>query len=233
MAPDSAAVEPAAQPQQLSLSPIEQRFAASGVDEVPVGYADLTAREAKFVLGVLEHGQMARAARDAGYSEASAGAIATETLRKPKVWAFYRRCLEKVASKAEQLSARVYERSVMLHAKALEAGQQIADANEWILKVSRDEYGAKHGAKSIKEFEQKRERAQRDEKHYITLANQTDALLGQLLGKIAGVHVSGEVKHSHKHEHAMAVTVPEDALPALAQLRREVITARAATGGPN
>lgn len=227
------------QPEQLTLSAVEQRFSAAGVgagvQELPVGFADLTAKEQKFVLGVLEHGQMARAAVEAGYSAESAGAIASETLRKPKVFAFYKRCVEKVATKADQVTARVYERSVILHAKALEAAQDIADADAWILKLTRDEYSAAKGAKSVKEYERTRERAQRDQKHYITLANQTDALLGQLIGKIAGVHVSGTV--THKHVQGTTVTVPEEALAGLAQLRRDVVTSRTgsapAAGGPN
>lgn len=208
--------------EQLTLSAVEQRFVASGVEDMPDGAGNLTQRELKFVLGVLEHGQMGRAAIDAGYSEESAASIASETLRKPKVFAFYRRCLDQVASKAELLTARVYERSVLFHAKALEAAQDIADANEWLLNISRDEYSATKGAKTVKEYELKRERAQRDQKHYATLANQTDSLLGSLLGKINAVHVSGEVKHKHEHSGAV-VTVPEDALPALAQMRRDVV----------
>lgn len=222
--------------QQLTLSAVEQRFVASGVGELPEGVASLTQKELKFVLGVLEHGQMARAATDAGYSAESAGSIASETLRKPKVFAFYRRCLDQVAGKAEVLTARVYERSVMFHAKALQAMQDLEEANTWLLAVSRDEYSAAKGAKSIKEYELARERAQRDQKHYATLANQTDALLGQLLGKIAGLQVSGEIRHRHEHTGELAVTVPAEALPALAQLRRNVVTeALPATraGGPN
>lgn len=219
-------------PAQLSLSLVEQRVVAAGIatgaDDLPAGIGELGAKELKFVLGVLEHGQMARAATEAGYSADSAGSIASEVLRKPKVFAFYRRCLEKVASKAEVLTARVYERSVALHAKALQATQDVEDADQWLLLSFKEERGPK--GKDVKEYELRRERALRDQKHYVTLANQTDALLGQLLGKIAGVHVSGEIKV--KGEGAV-VTVPAAALPAMAQLRREVVTADAASGGPN
>lgn len=219
--------------EQLTLSAVEQRFVAAGIasdaTDMPEGLDGLTAKELRFVLGVLEHGQMAKAATDAGYSVQSAGSIASETLRRPKVFAFYRRCLEKVANKAELLTARVYERSVVFHAKALQAMQDLEDANEWLLAVCKDETSYKHGAKNVKEYEMKRERAQRDQKHYATLANQTDALLGQLLGKIAGLNVSGEITHKHKLDGALAVTVPEEALPALAQIRRDVVVG----GGSN
>lgn len=60
---------------------------------------------------------------------------------------------------------------------------------------------------------------------YQARADRTDMLLGSLLGKIAGVHVSGDVKHSHQHAGEVALTVPESALPVLAQMRRDVTAA--------
>ena len=60
-------------------------------------------------------------------AEASVGAIATKTLKKPKVYAFYRRCLEGVANDAGKLVARVYERSVVLHAQMLECAAQLGE----------------------------------------------------------------------------------------------------------
>lgn len=212
-----------------------ESFEAIGVGkatELPEGVSELTPRELRFVLGVLEHGQMAKAAMDAGYSAESAGAIASETLRRPKVFAFYRRCLDRVAKQSDQMIARVYERSVVLHAQALEAAQKLKDANEWLLNVCRDESGKNY--KSVKEYELARERAQRDQKHFITLANQTDALLGTLLGKIAGVHVSGEVNHTYTHKGEVGV-IPAEALPAFAAIRRSIVEERmqATVGGSN
>lgn len=54
--------------------------------------------------------------------------------------------------------------------------------------------------------------------------NRTDALLGALkgIGKVA--HVTGDINHSHTGE--VAITVPATALPVLANLRRDVVTAR-------
>jgi hypothetical protein len=223
---------PPAADKQLTLSPIEEEFVAHGVAEIPDGLCNLTTRELKFVLGVLEHGQMARAATDAGYSKESAGSIASETLRKPKVFAFYRRCVEQVANKGEQLTARVYERSVILHAQALKAAQDLTDAESqlWVLASETHETGK--NAKDKRTYELMRERAQRDQKHYLTLANQTDALLGTLLGKIAGVHVTGEVNHKHTGSITANIAVPESALPVFASMRREVLEATR-TGGPN
>ena len=207
--------------EQLKLSSIEEAFHAHGVEELPFGFSSLTKKERTFVLQMLEHGQMARAAIEAGYSEKSAGAIASETLRKPKVFEFYRKCVESVASKGELLTRRVYERSVILHAKAIEAAQTVADADAWLLNIKRDEESTKN-SKEVREYEQKRERAMRTEKLYVGLANSTDALLGQLIGKLQGLVISGELKHTH--EGGMEMTLPSTALDALAQVRREVVT---------
>ena len=203
------------------------------VEDLPEGVSSLNARELRFVLGVLQHGQMAKAAVEAGYSESSAGAIASETLRRAEVFAFYKRCLEMVANNAEQLTGRVYERSVIFHAKALEAVQTLKDAEAWLMRDATHEEGK--GAKDRAAFERKRDRAQRDEKHYAGLANQTDGLLASLLGKIAGLNVTGQINHTHG-----VVPVPESALAALANMRRDVHVARRdgvlsmpGTGGPN
>lgn len=199
---------------QLTLSPIEQQFAAAGVTSLPQGAGDLTARELKFVTRLLEHGQMGRAAREAGYSATSAGAIATETLHKPKVMRFYRECLSAVVAKADQLTRRVYERSVMLHAKAVEAAQTRSNAEEWIIREETQQNGK--DAKTIKYFERTRDRAQRDEKHYATLANQTDTLLAALLGKIKELTIDNSQHHNH-------VILTPNFLAELSEARRQVV----------
>lgn len=180
-----------AEAKQLKLATIEAAFAASGIAELPEGVTSLTRREMMFVLGVLQHGQMAKAAVEAGYSQDSAQAIASETLRRPKVFAFYRRCVEQVAGKGEELVRRVYERSVIYHAKAITAGQAVADANEWLMTEYRTEKG--RNAKDRVAYELARDRAMREEKHYTKLANETDALLGALLGKLK-IKVEGSLK---------------------------------------
>jgi len=228
---------------QLTLAEIQAGFASIGVeqvDELPEGVSTLNPRELRLVLGVLRHGQMAKAAVEAGYSEGSAGQIASETLRKPKVFAFYRRCVEKLASNADRVIARTYERSVILHAKALEAMQTRADAEQWIIASEKHETtkgSESTSKKDVREYERIRDRAQRDEKHYVTLANQTDSLLASLLGKIPGLHLSGDVNDTHG---GTVVAVPEAALDALAMARRDVLVARRDgvlptpnTGGPN
>ena len=160
-------------------------------EQIPQGFGELTGREQKFVLNLLRHGQMARAAVEAGYSETSAGAIASETLRKPKVFAFYQRCLATVAANADAMTRSVAERSIVLHTKAMTAAQEVKDLDELILIAHRDETGAK--AKQVDEYESRREQAAKAEKHYTTLANQTDTLLASLLGKLT-LNVKGSVQ---------------------------------------
>lgn len=98
-----------------------------------------------------------------------------------------------VAKSADQLVLRASERSRALHA-LVKAEMEKPEGKRNLAKI--DKLGG--------------------------LAVRTDTLLGSLLGKIAGVHVSGEVNHSHKHTGEVALTVPETALPVLAQLRRDV-----------
>ncbi len=167
---------------QLEFSALTAGFAAAGINELPQGAAELTRREMRLVMGVLEHGQMARAAIEAGYSAESAGAIASNAIKKPKVLAFYRRCVEKVASQAELVMRRICERSVIFHAKAKEAAQEKAQAGQWLLASTRQEHG--RNAKDVKTFEMARDRAQREERHYAQLARAEDALLLNALGRL-------------------------------------------------
>jgi hypothetical protein len=71
---------------------------------------------------------------------------------------------------------------------------------------------------------------QRDEKRICQLAgiaDRADMLLGSLLGKIGGMHVSGGVHHTHSHRGEIDLTVPAAALPVLAQMRRDEVTSPA------
>ena len=69
-------------------------------------------------------------------------------------------------------------------------------------------------------------------REWMDAANKADALLGTLLGKIQGVHVTGQVNHTHKGEIGM---IPADALPTFAAVRRAVVEERlgALNGGHN
>lgn len=62
--------------------------------------------------------------------------------------------------------------------------------------------------------------------------NKADTLLGSLLGKIVGVAVSGEIKHSHTGANAGPV-IPETWLMPLAEMRRQMLLEAQTKGGPN
>lgn len=218
-------------PRQLSL-PIEADYLAAGIPagEIPAGLGNLSAREMKFVARLLAHGQLAQAAIEAGYSANSAGAIASETLRKPKVQAFYRQCLAKSGANAETVISRVVERSVLLHDKARAAAQSRAETEEALrLLLEKEEVtsGKNACSKQAREYETELTRQLRLEKHYITLANQTDTLLAQLIGKLT-VNIEGNVNHWHDGE----IAVTGAGLDYLAHLRRDRDRAFAG-GGPN
>lgn len=57
------------------------------------------------------------------------------------------------------------------------------------------------------------------------------ALIASIHGKLT-LNVNGTMRHEHTVT-GLAVTIPESALPALAQLRRDVITERTTSGGQN
>ena len=184
------------EPKQLTFAELEATLKQSGVGELPEGVDVLTRREFAFVTALLGHGQQARAAREAGYSPDAAAAIASETLRKPKVHAFYRRCLAKVANNAEQLVMRVYERSVLYHAKAMSAAQEMREleaAEQALLRLDKAAGGGK--SSTTEHYETRRAVWMREEKKYADMANAADVLLGSLLGKLKlNVDVSGGLK---------------------------------------
>lgn len=110
-----------------------------------------------------------------------------------------------VAKNADQLIRRVAERSRYAHAM-----YEIEAAKEPSLRSN----------KAVREW--------------MAEANRCDSLLGSLLGKIQGVHVTGQVNHAHKHTGEVGV-IPAEALPAFAQIRRAVVEERikATIGGDN
>ncbi|HBJ87140.1 MAG TPA: hypothetical protein DDZ88_25425 [Verrucomicrobiales bacterium] len=191
-------------PQQLTLSEIERGFAACGIKELPQGVSELNRREMLFVQRLLEHGQQRRAAIEAGYSETSADSTASFLLRKPKVFAFYRRCTEGLANDAGTVVRTTFERYVVFNAKAQNAAQERADADTWLAKEFSDEDGK--NAKQRTKYEQLRARAQRDEKLYSGLARAEGTLLAALLGKLK-IKIEGELKFSvvtdEDREHLM------------------------------
>jgi len=192
------------QSQQLALD----GFANLGVktESLPSGIADVSAKELKFVNNLLKHGQMARAALEAGYQgeKDGAGVWASKTLRKAKVFRIYQAALSQVSQDADKLVGRVYERSVMWHERAKSAHEAIeqAQAKVEFLERERQERMAegvqdsKLHREAIKTAERDLAAAQTDERRYAALATKEDTLLGSLLGKLnLNVNLSGEVVH--------------------------------------
>lgn len=173
---------------QLSFLEIESALETHGLrlEQSPPGFNALTRRQANFVTRMLEHGNATRAAIEAGYGKAGAAVAGSETLRNPKVARFYAWALSKVANDAGEIVKRTYQRSVMLHAHFLEAAQEVADLDEMV-RVS-----VTTGEKGRAEYETRRERRARDMQRFSAQANATDALLGQLLGKLNLAGTGGE-----------------------------------------
>ena len=191
----------------MEKTPSQLEFAALGIADLPEGVSTLTRREAKFVAAYLSHGQMRQAAIEAGYSEESAASIASETLKKPKVAAFYRRCIDQLAGEAQTVLRGTFQRYVIFHAKALEAAQTRQEADAWLVAGFNRENGK--NAKEVMQYELARERAMRDEKHYSGLARAEATLLLKATGKLPEgptmmVNVVPDEVRNHLHELARA-----------------------------
>lgn len=117
--------------------------------------------------------------------------------KTPVVAAFLAQACVSVAKNADALIKRHWQRSVSLHALY---EQELAKPE------------------SIRNTTQLLK--------YSSELTKVDGLLGSLLGKIAGVNVSGVITHqgSVDHKH-IEITLPQSVLPVLAQLRREAVEA--------
>lgn len=189
--------EPMTRSQQLLLAGFESL--GVGVEDLPAGLGGLGRRELVFVNRLLEHGQMARAALEAGYAgeKEGAGVWASKTLRKAKVFRVYKAALAKVSADADQLVQRVYERSALWHAKAKAAAQEVEKLDGLLLSARVEHDGCKD-QKVVESYETQRTRMMREERHYAQLAVREDTLLGSLLGKLR-LDISGSVEHTHQH----------------------------------
>lgn len=174
-----------------------------GLESMPAGFAKMTKRQRNYVLGYLRTGNQTEAARAAGYS--SPESDGSKVQKTPVVQAVLAQAAIEVAKNADQLVKRAWTRSVSLHAiYEQELAKPATTRNQTtLLKVSAE-------------------------------LNRVDGLLGSLLGKIQGLNITGSVKHSGSVDHQhIAITVPESALPVLAQMRREVAEASSPGGGRN
>lgn len=166
----------------------------TGLDQLPAGAAELLAKELRFVVCLMQHGQQKRAAIEAGYKETSADQIASELLRKPRVANFYRRCLESLGATAKAALARTEQRARLYHEKAIEYGQHKDDIDELLAT------GGKHATYKgsvgsvAQDFITKREHFARLEERYAKLALEQDKVLLTAAGKMGlELKVSGSI----------------------------------------
>jgi len=180
---------------QAELPGIADAFRAVGLDNVPVGIAQLTRRQRVWLLQYLRTGNSTEAARLAGYS--SPESDGSKVRKNAGIMACLAHAMIPVAKSVDQLVLRAANRSRALHdllMQELEKGpdRQSTERVKWL--TSR--------------------------------VDRTDMLLATLLGKVVGVHLSGELAHSHQHTGEVAITLPATALPVLAQMRRDVVLTR-------
>lgn len=177
---------------QPELPGMAEACAEVGLSGTPAGFATLTKKQRAYVLGFLQTGSQVQAAKIAGYSDPLSDGA--KVRKAPEVQAILAQAATEVAKNADQLIKRAWMRSVSLHTMYENelAKPETLRSTAQLLKLSAE-------------------------------LNKVDGLLGSLLGKISGVNISGEVKHTGSVAHShIALTVPESALPVLAQMRRDV-----------
>lgn len=192
----------AAENQQLPL------FAEIGVESLPVGMADLTTKETRFVLAYLRTGLASTAAREAGYSDPEADAA--KIRRRPAVARVLNEAATTASANANGLARRVWERSQALHDELTALRPQIAAMRAKGLPTPcGDEDKCRSEYITRLAFLEQRER------YLLDAATKQDGLLVQLHAKLE-VKVSGSVDHNH-------VVIGPDQLAELAQARREAL----------
>lgn len=203
---EQTARETSAPGEQLKLPGALEHFEALGIQELPSGAERLTRRQLRFCVEWLRTGNATDAARLAGYSDPASDG--SKVKNSPEVARFLAAAMLPIAKDVDRLIARAAERSQALHAL-------------WQAELNKDA-GLRSEARLLK---------------LEAAVNNADKLLGTLLGKITGLMVDAKVEHKHSgtinhtHDGATIVPVPAAALPALAQMRRDTVVARA--GGPN
>lgn len=104
-------VAPAPAEVQLALPGGAEAFAAAGLETLPHGAGDMSAKELRFCISYLNCGSQRQAAREAGYSEDNASKL----LRNTAIARFLGGAIKVVAQNGDQLVRRVWERSVSWH----------------------------------------------------------------------------------------------------------------------
>lgn len=208
---DSPGQEAAEQPGLPGLE--EMLRVETGMDTLPAGAGELQGGELAFVIALLRHGQQRRAAIEAGYSETSAGQIASELLKKPRVRRVYMACLDKLAGVAAAAVRRIEERGRIFHEKALQAAQEREDIEDKLNELVLLGTTGKNAT-----YETRREELRRLEREYAGQAMKCDEALLRAAGKFGmDVKVSGKIEGG-------AVMVTPEVLSVLTGLRegREV-----------
>ena len=192
----------AAENQQLPL------FAELGVESLPVGMSDLTAKETRFVLAYLRTGLASSAAREAGYADPEADAA--KIRRRPAVARILNASATSAAANASGLAKRVWERSQAYHEELQQIRPKIAAMRALGLPTPCSDED-----KCRIEYEKRLAFLEQSERFLVDAARKQDALLVQLHAKLE-VKVSGTVDHQH-------VVITPEKLAELAQARREAL----------
>jgi len=101
---------------QLELPLVAEAFRGVGVESLPVGVSELTAKQRGFVLAYLKTGNATEAARLAGVNETNS----SKMLKKPGVLRLLNAVAKQVAENGDQLVRRQWELSVNLHHELME-----------------------------------------------------------------------------------------------------------------
>ena len=181
---------------QLSL------FAELGVETLPVGMADLTAKQSRFVVAYLRTGLAATAAREAGYSDPEADAA--KIRRCPAVAAVLNQACRSAAGNATALAAGMWQRMQAYRAEWEALYPELRTMRTEDLPAD-EEARALHLARL--RFLEDRER-------------QINAELAKIETTLKGIEI--KVDGSLEHHHTHAVLTPQLAQE-LAQARREAL----------
>lgn len=228
IAPDTLFPLPPKAPVQQEFSEIMAALGVSEVHGLPAGASALAAKELIFVARLLQHGRMSQAASEAGYKGENVAVTASKLLRRPEVQIFYGRCVAQLAANANQVIARVYERSVAAHSEAMRCFQQMQELDAEQMEVESETESVSSGKESdhtstSTRRQRLRERLAKDFARFDGIAAKNDTLLASMLGKL-NVNVTGEVK---------VVQVTQQAMNILSEIRRQNLTPAQAAASNN
>jgi len=180
-------------PVQLPLPGAQELFAAAGLETLPHGVGDLTARQLKFAIAYLENGCLKDAAVAAGYSPESA-----EKVRKtPAMQRFLNASVKTVAENGDALVRRKWELSVAYHAE---------------LKRLRE-----------KPLAERTEKELRRENQVALMAVRNDLLLASLLNRLGVKLTGEVQVNHNIGGGGDFIVVPPDALAGFARARQEAV----------